>query len=502
MEHEDSQVATRRVVAEVVRLALPEDLDALDELLLKGDAWPTTRPVMTMALVLSREPTAGRVEAAFERAIGAVPRMRQRVARSVWTWGRASWVDVDDFDLSYHLRRIGAPGDGSLGSALVWASGGATAPFDPARPLWDAVLIEGLVDGRALVVIRAHHAIADGVRAIQMMAGLLDLEPSSPSASSTEEVDTPPTMLSANTAQILRAFGRVWVSNPTQAAGLVRSVSSASLRPARALADATSYVRSALRTVDRGRATPSSLLSGRSNSRHFAILEVSLNSMKAAARAHGVTVNDVYLTGLVGGLRRYHQAFDVVPSDIAIALPIDVAGESNHQAGNHISAAIIPGPASCDDPAERLRLVHELVVSRRAEPGLGALDHLAPTLRQVPARAAIAAMGVHARRVDLQASNLVGPPFALYLAGQKVDRMYAFGPLPRVPAMAVLVSYEGVCTIGFTLDPAAITDTGLFINCVQDALEELLTQENPGGPDRIQPKATLRNSYPPIEGES
>jgi hypothetical protein len=210
----------------------------------------------------------------------------------------------------------------------------------------------------------------------------------------------------------------------------------------------------------------------------------------------------VYLTGLVGGLRRYHQAFDVVPSDIAIALPIDVAGESEHHAGNHISAALIPGPASHSDPATRLRIVHDLVASRRAEPGLGALDHLAPTLRQVPARAAIAAMGVHARRVDLQASNLVGPPFPLYLAGQKVDRLYGFGPLPRVPAMAVLVSYDGVCTIGFTFDPSAITDTRLFVTCVQDAFDELLEQHTVGGPGQVQSQAPLQNSYPPHEGAS
>jgi len=83
-------------VADVVRLALPEDLTALDELLLKGDAWPTTRPIMTLALVLPRTPEAGCLEASFERAISALPRMRQRVARSVWTLGRASWVDVDE----------------------------------------------------------------------------------------------------------------------------------------------------------------------------------------------------------------------------------------------------------------------------------------------------------------------------------------------------------------------------------------------------------------------
>jgi len=123
---------------------------------------------------------------------------------------------------------------------------------------------------------------------------------------------------------------------------------------------------------------------------------------------------------------------------------------------------------------QRRKAVHALVASRRQEPGLRALDHLAPTFRQVPARIAIAAMGAHARRVDLQASNLIGPSCPLYLAGEHINRLYAFGPLPGVPAMAVLVSYEGVCTIGFTLDPAAVTDIELFLDSISEAFDELL----------------------------
>lgn len=126
----------------MVRFTLPEDLAALDELLMKGDAWPTTRPIMTMAVVLNRPPNAGQLEAAFDRAIHAVPHMRQRVAQPGWTAGRASGVDDEDFDATYHLRRMGAPGDGSLEAALACAGSGATAPFGPARPLWDAVLVE------------------------------------------------------------------------------------------------------------------------------------------------------------------------------------------------------------------------------------------------------------------------------------------------------------------------------------------------------------------------
>jgi diacylglycerol O-acyltransferase len=464
----------------VRRFTLPEDLAALDELLLKGDARPTTRPIMTIALVLSNPPSAGRLEAAFARAVERVPRMRQRVARSAWIGGSSGWVTDEDFDLDYHLRRIGAPGDGSLEDALAWASAGATAPMDPARPLWDSVVVEGLQDNRAVVLIRAHHAIADGVRAVQMMGALLDLEPRPAAAIQEAGMPSTTTELPLHAAQMLRAAERFWVGTPQRWPATLRSGFAASRRPVASITNATAYVRSVLRTVNRGDAEPSPLLARRSTARRFATLEIPLDPLKAAAKAHGATVNDVYLSSLLGGLQRYHEAFGCDLGEIAVAVPIDVAADAR-EAGNHISAAVIPGPASQTDPVERLRAVRALMLSRRDEPGLRALARLAPTFRQLPARVATTAMGLHARRVDLQASNLIGPSFPLYLAAERIERMYAFGPLPGVPAMAVLVSYDGLCTIGLTLDPAAVTDIALLVGCIKDAFDELLTSSADDG---------------------
>ena len=99
---------------------------------------------------------------------------------------------------------------------------------------------------------------------------------------------------------------------------------------------------------------------------------------------------------------------------------------------------------------------------------------LAPILHQVPTWVTTPALKAYARRVDLQASNIVGPDCAVFLAGTKVERFYAFGPLPGVPLMAVLVSYEGVCTVGFTVDPAAVTDVDGLMSCMQESFVELI----------------------------
>jgi len=45
--------------------------------------------------------------------------------------------------------------------------------------------------------------------------------------------------------------------------------------------------------------------------------------------------------------------------------------------------------------------------------------------------------------------------------------------------MLVLVSYDQACTIGFTVDPAAVSDVDLFLECVRAAFHELLGDPTP-----------------------
>ena len=444
----------------------------LDALLLKGDADPSTRAIMNSALMLDAVPDAAALEEAFERASYAVPRMRQRVAETGWTRARQTWVPDDSFDVRGHIRRVGAPGGRSLNAVLEMASAFATTPFDPARPLWDATVVTGVEGDRGVVLLRVHHAVADGVRALEMMANLLDLEPA-------PARDQPPAR--EERASALTTAGRRWARTTGQVLSIrqqrVDSVArwafEASWRPVQALSGAGRYARSVLRTYAPRGAEPSPLMRSRSRDRRLAVLELPLAQVREVARAHSATVNDLFLTALLGGLRIYHERLGVRAPDLPIAFPINIVGDAAQESGNHFSAGVIPGPSSVEDPLERLRLVHELVAARRQEPGIDAPLRLAPLVQQVPPRVATLALSAYARRVDLQASNIIGPDCALYLAGVRVERFYAFGPLPGIPIMAVLVSYDGTCTVGFTFDPASVTEPELLVESVVTAFAEL-----------------------------
>jgi diacylglycerol O-acyltransferase / wax synthase len=65
-------------------------------------------------------------------------------------------------------------------------------------------------------------------------------------------------------------------------------------------------------------------------------------------------------------------------------------------------------------------------------------------------------------------------PVPVYIAGARIQRMFPFGPLPGCAVMAALVSHNGVCCIGINMDPAAVTEPDLFLNCVRKGLDEVL----------------------------
>ena len=76
-----------------------------------------------------------------------------------------------------------------------------------------------------------------------------------------------------------------------------------------------------------------------------------------------------------------------------------------------------------------------------------------------------------ARRV---ASNVPGISVPLYLTGAKVDSFFGFGPTTGAALNVTLMSYNGTCCVGITLDPAAIEEPNLFAACLCESFDEVV----------------------------
>ncbi|MCJ0906985.1 wax ester/triacylglycerol synthase domain-containing protein [Rhodococcus sp. ARC_M6] len=440
------------------------------------EAQPQLRSPIVAVEVLDHAPDWDRLTEALEWASHIVPRIRMRAVEPALQLGNPVWSVDPEFDIGYHLRRVRLPAPADFDHALRMCRHLATEPFDKARPPWSALLIEGLDDGRAVFVVKTHHSITDGMGGIQMMTLLhsrrRDHTPDKPDR-------TPPP---AERLSSFGAFGEEVAGDirraPSRVAKLVRGAASvaatAITQPIDTATEVLGYANSLRRIVTPPARSGSPLLRERGLGRWFGTLEVGVPELKAGAKAAGGSLNDAYVAALLGGFRRYHDAFGQSVNSIPMGMPVSMRSGSDPSGGNRFAAVRFSGPISETDPAKRIRQVREIVLNLREEPALDALDVAAPILARLPNQLLASWYLSQSTGLDLQASNVAGVPVPVYLAGAKIERMFPFGPAPGCAVMATLVSHVGVCCIGINLDTAAVTKPALFMECVQESLDEIV----------------------------
>jgi hypothetical protein len=244
-------------------------------------------------------------------------------------------------------------------------------------------------------------------------------------------------------------------------------------RPDRALREAMDYAASLRRVLGDSGAEPSPLLAGRSHDWYFGMIDLEFKDLRAAAKAADASLNDAFLSALLGGFRRYHEELGVPIKKMPFAMPISVRKEGE-TGGNAFAAARLSGPVGETDPVARMHELGSAVRAVRDEPALNGVGAMAPALARLPGSVIAQLAGSLTKANDLQASNVPGLREDVYLAGAKVERMYGYAPLPGCAAMIVLFSHGDTCCVAVNLDPAAITEPQRFGRCLVEGFGEVL----------------------------
>ena len=450
-----------------------------EALMWRVEADPRLRSTMTAVYLLDRAPDWDRFLAAHEWATRLIPRIRMRVLDPPFALGMPTWVVDDQFDLSFHVRRVRLPEPGSLRQLLDLVASDAMASFDRSRPPWRASLVEGLEDGRAAYVLKLHHSLTDGQGSVQLV-GLLHSRKREPSPDKPLP-DPPAPEHTSSLGVILEQAAGALRSAPGDAVRGLAAAGRLASRPGEDLGDAARFVRSLQRVLSPPPVESSPLLAHRSRSWRLDALDVPLAGLKAAGKTAGGSLNDAYIAALLGGFRRYHEQLGAPIEQMPMAMPISMRKGDHPMGGNRFAGARFAAPVGEPDPAERIRIVHEFVLGARDEPALDVLGLLAPALNLLPVALVARAYAGQTTNLDLQASNVAGLPYTAYLAGARIDRMLPFGPLPGCAVMATLLSYAGTCCIGINSDPAAVTQPELFVECLREGADEVLAL-SPRGP--------------------
>jgi WS/DGAT/MGAT family acyltransferase len=432
---------------------------------------PRLRSTVVSVVLLDRSPDWGDVRERFDLISRKLPMFRQRVAPSPPP-APPRWEYAPDFDLDYHIRRTAAPGPGTLDDVLEMARVAEMQDFDRARPLWETTLVDGLQNGGAAMICKFHHALTDGIGGVQIAMNLFNL-----SEERYKHEPLPPEP-AASRSTWLGGYRDTWRYDTGLLANAVagavkaapRLVYDGVRRPVATVRSAADTAVSVYRTVRPINRTGSPLVTDRGLIRRLMVHQVPMPQLREAAHRCGGALNDAFVAGVAGGLRRYHEKHDVAVGDLHLSMPISVRTKTDDMGGNRITLMRFDVPAGESDPAARIKAIHRRTGAVRDEKSVPHTQRIAGFLNLMPRWY----IGSVLRHVDFVASDVPGVPVPVFLGGAPVRAQYAFGPTIGAAVNVTLLTYVDNCALGIDIDTTAIPDHDVFYAALVAGFDEVL----------------------------
>jgi WS/DGAT/MGAT family acyltransferase len=415
----------------------------------------------------------GRIRSFIESQLSRIPRYRQVVSRTPLRV--PIWVDDPHFNLEYHVRHTSLPRPGDDQQLKALTARIFSQALDRTKPLWELWFVEGVARGERFALIsKIHHAMVDGISAVDLLEVLLSQDPKMDFAPATAWVPRPaPTareLARDDFARLVRAPLDLAAQAPALL-GEARQAGSDLRAAARGIVDLT------LKTLRRPSETPLNKPIG--PHRRCEWLAMDLGEVKAVHRALGGSVNDVVLTIVTGAVRRFLQHRKMDPEGVQFRVMTPVSVRAKHERGalgNRVSAWMVSLPIAEPDPRLRLASLKETTSRlKRDKNALGA-ELLTRMTSWTPATLLSISSRLMWRNLpfNLVVTNVPGPQRPLYLLGAKMLDNFGMIPLTDYLGLAItLVSYAGKLCWGFTADWDLVPDVDVFARYVQEAFGEL-----------------------------
>jgi diacylglycerol O-acyltransferase / wax synthase len=400
------------------------------------------------------------------------PLFTRKLALMPFELSNPVWVDDEDIDLDYHVRRIQLPKPGSWEQLERYVARLHSSLLDRSRPLWEFTIIEGLQSGQVALYAKVHHAGVDGGAAVALAKAVLDLEAAG------RMVKAPRPRLRTNQYQLgIAELASAAVSNTVRQ----------TVKFAKALPGFAQAIKSVVlpKTDDDGERrwlpnlnflAPRTLFNvAITNQRAWAARTVPLAEAKAIAKATGATLNDVVLATCSGAMRKYLQEYDALPEkSMSAAIPVSLREEGDTRADNQVSMMLMTLASDVKDPLERLRAIAEASKKTKATmaaatasvpldfPLIGA-PWLMSGLASLYGRSRIA--NVIPPPANVVISNVPGPQAPLYFAGAKMLTYYPVSIPAHGMALNITVhSYDGDLDYGLIACRRAVPDVADLAN--------------------------------------
>ncbi len=461
------------------------------------------------------------VKAMIAERIHLLPPFRWRLVRVPFDLDHPYWIEDPDFDLDYHVRDAALPPPGDMKALGDMVAREAARELDRSRPLWELQIVHGLPDGKVALLTKTHHAAVDGMSGAEILSVLLDLDAGGRDVEPpTEERVTqqPPSELAMTARGLLhlplhplrglRALPSVLPAldavPPVRNLPLVGKISRVYTRTARIAGHVLPVPEGELLDTPEVKAPRTPYNHPIGPHRRFSFGTLSLDTVKAVKRAHGVTVNDVVMCLCAGAVRAQLAELGQLPAEPMVAMvPLSVrTPEEFGTFGNKISMMVVPIPTDVPDPVERLQVMHgTMTVAKDRYEALPASLLSDVTQFIPPAVFSRATRGMHslsasrglAPSLNLVISNVPGSPFPLYCGGARLETAFPISVLFEGVALNITVmSYLDHLDFGVIADRQTEGDVWVLLEHLHRELATLA--DTVGGTAEAAPQTPAKRS--------
>lgn len=369
----------------------------------------------------------------FEKRVHLVPLFRWKYANAPLGLNHPLWIDDENFNLDYHLRRVALPQPADHKALCEFMGSVYAYQLDRSRPLWKCWVVEGLEDGKVALVTMLHHAYVDGAGASYGLELLYREMPGfTPEEVPPWRPEPAPSWLRQLWMAIVDWPGVVLKGLPKVVLGLRQKKAleqqyvseGKSPHPQPGMMKQTPINR----VVDYGRT--------------FVCDGMPFADFKKVSKGLGVTINDVFLCCAAGALRRLFLDLEYNPDESPLIAATPFAGkrpEGMEGVGNFVTMDYCWLHTDIEDPIERLHASHRAAVEMkehlRKSVEMGA-DFSAIVKILPPWAVRIFSWWLRERKkgtlslfANVALSNVPGPRKPLYWDRYKLDNWFSTGQI-------------------------------------------------------------------------
>ncbi|MDQ2882987.1 MAG: WS/DGAT domain-containing protein [Actinomycetota bacterium] len=434
-------------------------------------ATPTVPQQVGAVLMLAEAQPAGSPQQLADHLAGlitdrvpALPMLRRRL--DLRPGRRPRWLPVDDVDPAQHLQvRTVGTGHGIAWSAALREFFGTPVALD--APPWQLAVVHDAGTGRTALLAKMHHSLGDGLAVTATLIELL-CDHDDPRVQRAQRGYSSPVNLAEP------AERGTWGSRARHVRRVVRGlVSLARAGPAPAVG------------------LVGGLVGANTATREYAMVELPAVTVRATARAHGVSTTALLLALVGEALHRTDPVNTAVHDRLRVVTPRttqavrraggggsdDYHHDGSYQ-GNHTAALALDLPVGPMPPTWRIVAVAEALARLQRADQPVAAQAVVDALGRLPAplHAKLVRLIYGRRYFSVITSVLPGPRKAHYVEGVRLTSVFPVLPLADGVGLAVgFLTWGDMIGVGVSADTGLVPDPTGFAGALRRAFADLAT---------------------------